>query len=319
MNGSIDRLRLPLLAILMLTASGIDARPGGRAAATPEIWWQVELIVFEYPEGRSDRRPVDAPVAYTGAAELTALAGIDEAMVRPLGSLARLFPALGGSSAAWLQTGDIRIAPLPKAWQPATLSEPMRRALGRLEDSPDHQPVIAMSWFQPRVPRRRAVGIRIHDQPPIQEWSPPGTQPLPAGTDIGRGPAPEPSDPTAPKPDTPDPEADGAELIYRIDGVIQAYFDQFPRLALDLVLQEPPNPFATGLEANTRWLLHRLQQSRAVRPDRFEYFDSSRLGVLARITEFERTEPEPEPETDTEPDADTTEAGRSAPDAGPTQ
>ncbi|MEX0915059.1 MAG: CsiV family protein, partial [Wenzhouxiangellaceae bacterium] len=107
---------------------------------------------------------------------------------------------------------------------------------------------------------------------------------------------------------------------------------QFLHLDLDLVWQvparapadrasrgrrEPPVGMSTD-RAENEWLLHRLRQSRIVRPGRLEYFDSSLFGVLVRIERFEQVvpaieQPEPEPET---PGQDANEVAGADTDSG---
>lgn len=92
-------------------------------------------------------------------------------------------------------------------------------------------------------------------------------------------------------------------LFYRIDGTVMLRRSRFLHLELDLELRQPlfdeqqstpalnlgdenesgqpERPFSKS------FLIHKLKQSRQVKSQRMEYFDSPVLGVLAWITSFE--------------------------------
>ncbi len=113
------------------------------------------------------------------------------------------------------------------------------------------------------------------------------------------------SEESAEKPELPDPT-----LFYRIDGTVMLRRSRFLHLDLDLelrqaVFDEQPLTPAPILQSRgrvlepdplgepepplpTSFLIHKLEQSRQVKSQRMEYFDSPVLGVLAWITPFER-------------------------------
>ena len=100
------------------------------------------------------------------------------------------------------------------------------------------------------------------------------------------------------------------QVTLRLDGTLALVQRQFLHADLDLrwrsVVQRPAAPDAPtdariGATADDdrdppQFEVHRLQQSRVIRTDRWEYFDSQRFGVLLRITELDPLEPLPPPE-----------------------
>ncbi|PKL96635.1 MAG: hypothetical protein CVV18_00945 [Gammaproteobacteria bacterium HGW-Gammaproteobacteria-8] len=257
-------------------------------ASKPAVY-RVELIVFEHVDGRSDRRAAADALNFTDALDPDALAQFSSAIERHLQSLAALLPNFSlpprtGPEAAALVRADQQIQPLPHDYASAPMSPEMTRALSRLEDSPAHLPVATAAWFQPAERGARSTRVRVHDAETVAMYQPP-PPPRPLflpdlGPLLGR--------------DLPFESIPVARPIYRLDGTARLRRTQFLRLELDLVLQSAPE--ADDTLGDPRWQLHRLEQARAVRPGRFEYFDSSRFGVLALITEFEWLEPEPPPE-----------------------
>ena len=112
----------------------------------------------------------------------------------------------------------------------------------------------------------------------------------------------------AEEPELPDPT-----LFYRIDGTVMLRRSRFLHLDLDIELRQavfdeqlltpapiPGSESESGepeLPPPAPFLIHQLKQSRQVKSQRMEYFDSPVLGVLAWITPFE-LEDEAEPETE---------------------
>ncbi len=112
----------------------------------------------------------------------------------------------------------------------------------------------------------------------------------------------------AEEPELPDPD-----FFYRLDGTVMLRRSRFLHLDIDLELRQPvfdeqamvpvltlsPESELTEAEppAPSSFLIHTLKQSRQVKSQRMEYFDSPVLGVLAWITPFEL-----EDELETEPE-----------------
>lgn len=257
-------------------------------AQTPqrgESVYRVELIVFEHVGGRSDQRPAAEPLNFSDALDPNALTVLTAAREEHLEALATTLPTLtlpprSGPEAPRLVHGDEQVQPVPEAYTAVALSPAMRGAQRRLDASPVHRPVATLAWFQGATAASRTAKVRVHDAQVVAFHRPteptnPSQQSAP-GSALGR--------------DLRTESIPVARPIHRIDGTARLRRTQFLRLELDLVLQQPPTADDSTMP-DPRWQLHRLQQARSVRPNRFEYFDSSRFGVLARITEFERVEP----------------------------
>ena len=100
-----------------------------------------------------------------------------------------------------------------------------------------------------------------------------------------------------------EPELPEPTLFYRIDGTVMLKRLRFLHLDLDLELRQavfdeqlltPASSVNRESESGkpalplpTSFLIHKLKQSRQVKSQRMEYFDSPVLGVLAWITSFE--------------------------------
>ncbi|NKI34143.1 hypothetical protein HFP89_03055 [Wenzhouxiangella sp. XN79A] len=67
----------------------------------------------------------------------------------------------------------------------------------------------------------------------------------------------------------------------------------------DMRVNEPVNEPIGAPDAG--WQVHRLAQSRVIRPERWTWFDSERFGVLIRVTELPPLLPPPPPPEPTEP------------------
>lgn len=280
--GCVLALMLPALALAQTPDSG------------PPVY-RVELIVFEHVNGRSDQRPAAEPLDFTAALDPNTVAVFSGALDKHLRAPAAILPTVtlpprSGPEAPALVRADERIQPVPRDYAAVELSSTMQRALARLENSPMHRPVATQAWFQAAGRASRTAPVRIHDAQVVATHQPEAPLVLP---ELGPAPGRE----------LPFESIPMERPIHRIDGTVRLRRTQFLRLELDLVLQQPPG-VEDAAASDPRWQLHRLQQGRPVRTDRFEYFDSSRFGVLARITEFERIEPEIEPEPVAEPVAE---------------
>lgn len=121
------------------------------------------------------------------------------------------------------------------------------------------------------------------------------------------------------------------QVTLRFDGALALIQRQFLHADLDLrwrsVVQRPQAPNAPRVAPRQsaeddptpppQFEVHRLRQSRAIRPDRWEYFDSERFGVLLRVTELEPLAPLPPPEPTPAIDRSALPAGEPANGSGP--
>lgn len=164
------------------------------------------------------------------------------------------------------------------------LSEPMQQAGNRLERSGAYRVHATLAWHQglDRAAQRQAV--RIHDNHVLKvDW----VTVTPTGR-LFRG---------------DDPVREASDLApafhFRLDGTIRLRKRQFMHADVDLGwrVRERIGPAAWPLlAADAEFSVHRLEQSRAIRSDRFEYFDSDWLGLLLRVSRYELEPADPGPE-----------------------
>ena len=193
----------------------------------------------------------------------------------------------------------------------AQLSETMQQAWNRLQNSAGYEPLKFAGWQQHAYPPEVQVPVRIHDEVALPDpdafVGPPDEFLVPGGANID----PEPALATE-----AEEEIDEAEFTsYRLDGQFSLVQRRFLHLDIDLEYREqaghPPIRYAgevleqgdePGLVAEELpgWLLHTVLQRRQVHEDRFEYFDTPWLGVLALVTEVEIPEEPEESEPPTE-------------------
>jgi len=268
--------------------------------------YRIEVIVFNHVDGRSDRLRGAGPLDFTDQLDPLLVARTNDMAQRQLAGLAGFLPVarIPGESdetTPYLQSEEQTLRPIPPVYSAlGDLSRPIRRAMDRLLDAPQYDPVTARAWIQLARRDRRTAAVRIHDQTVVDLVKPADEQslvPMPHLLPFG------------PLVKTPPPALD----IYRLDGTLRLRQRQFLHLDLDLVWQTraralanrmPPVEESTvttngPVDGEGEWQLHRLQQSRIVEPGRLEYFDSSLFGVLVRIERFEQVVPEiemPEPE-----------------------
>lgn len=306
------------------------ADAAGEAVEYPPVY-RVEAIVFRHADARSDRRRAPGPADFTERLDPLLVAYANEAAQQQLARLARFLPVAEvpgtqDETTPFLEFEEQRLRPVPPVYAAlGDLSSSMQRAMSRLLDAPDYEPVATRGWIQFAPPQRRSVAVRVHDRTVVEKLE----------SAVSLDPVPSPHVlPFGPLFETPPP----ARAIYRLDGSVNLRQRRFLHLDLDLVWQSrtraPADPgvdrdFAlkpgTGAERDREakadaektdegdWALHRLQQSRVVRPGRLEYFDSSLFGVLVRIERFELVVPEIE-DAPTQPTVEAPDApGGSAP------
>lgn len=255
----------------------------------------VEVIVIGHPDGRSDQRASDElrdfsqlidPVwiarltaemsadneAGPGNAPSTADPGQPNELAepaeqrpaqRPTGRL--IESGMPVDLAHWLEQGAT-LYPVTFSNQ-ISLGPEMSRAWQRIDNNPGFEALAWRAWVQPVERGQRSPAVRIHDQHVIGgNWA--AMFDLPEGL-------------VAPWP----------QSHFRLDGSLRLVQRQFLHAEIDLDWRLPisggnidaPPP----LLASHRYRVHRLEQSRTVRPDRIEYFDSSRVGVLLRIQRWD--------------------------------
>ena len=296
----------------------------GDATEYPPVY-RIEAIVFRHADGRSDRRRSIVPVDFTERLDPLLVATASDTAQRQLAALAQFLPVAEVSgkpdeATPFLESEEQTLRPIPPVYSAlGDLSPSMQRAMSRLIDAPAYEPVTARAWIQLAPPRQHTPALRVHDRAVVETLEPAiHPSPAPALHVLPFGPLVE----------IPPP----ARAIYRLDGTVRLRQRQFMHLDLDLVWQmpspapvgsnpesgskpqpdhepdhEPKSARESGEAADDEWELHRLQQSRVVRPGRLEYFDSSLFGVLVRIERFEQVVPEIE-ETAVEETAPESEA-----------
>ncbi|TVQ40195.1 MAG: hypothetical protein EA370_03985 [Wenzhouxiangella sp.] len=161
------------------------------------------------------------------------------------------------------------------------LSPSMADAWRRLSDSAAFEPLGWRAWYQPLTRERLSPRVRLHDEDIIRTlWLHPERV--------------VPSLPGEPMARTFDLGALLPELSYRLDGSLRLRQRQFMHVELDLVWREKLEPLFGPMDsdhlATGGYEVHRLVQSRTVRPDRLEYFDSALFGVLILIQRWQPAE-----------------------------
>lgn len=257
--------------LLALAALAVPAQ-GQDNDDKPEPLYRVEVIAFIYAGGASDAFFTDSLRDFGGLLNPRELADAGRRLREAMAEFARMHPldAEPVPETSWNR---------PRAWQiPEQLSPTMARALQRLEDSGSFQPVASHAWYQPvdhDSPR-----VRVHDDEIVHEQRP---EIAPGITRV--------FDQTAPEDDTGEVEPEPQPVRhYRLDGSARLVQRQFMHLELDLEWREPATTLvgSAGIEDAPQWLVHRLKDSRIIRPDRLEYFDSAWVGVIVRVEEVQR-------------------------------
>ncbi len=313
--------------VILLVAAEVPAQPVEPlqpVQALPPVY-RVEVIVFRHADGESDRRRSTEPLNFTRIDDPRDRAAMHAAIERGLAVMRQAVPLLSppqiDGATPWLENDDRRLQPIPPFHADlGALSAPMQTALERLDESPLTEPLAIRSWLQTAERGHRSPAMRIHDDFQVATFTAPATpaKPLfwphwpPARALVRDG----------------WPEVQGrlfsANLsprqLYRTDGALRLFRRQFLHFDIDLVWQEktaapsphmqpdfgvpewlvsgspdPPESGAAEPVDEPAWRIHRVEQSRVVRDQRFEYFDSALLGVLVRLERFEQVIPEIEP------------------------
>lgn len=250
--------------------------------STEQRFYRVELIVFTHAGGEFAAWPVDDLPALPVDAHDPEWKRFN----REQGSSPRDEPGASANAdlrsalevaeaLERLEEGQTTLTELliyPDPWLAVDeLSEPMEQALGRLQNSPGHRVHHWLGWHQPLETSRTGT-VRIHDDRPLgADWIvlPPHGRPQRNGQAVTTGRQLFP------------------QFRYRLDGTIRLRQRQFMHAEVSLYWHAPQTtgPLAV-LTAESSAALSRdhLQQSRSIRPNRLEYFDSPSLGLLLRVT-----------------------------------
>lgn len=268
-----------LLPALLLLAPSLAP-----ASDEPIPVYRVEVIVLTHLDGQSDRYQVDQARDYTALTD----------------------PLLNERRNSWIEpdveddelqddqlqddelhddeprdhTGPVQVRyPLTYS-NLENLGPEMQGAWRRLEDSTRHHPLSWRAWYQPLSREEPSKTMRIHDEHMLRtNW-------LEIEYLLGR-----------PVDDNEGENALGLvdalvpRTHYRLDGSIRIRQRQFTHAEIDLVWHEPIEsgigPLAPEYLPPGGLHIHRINQSRTIRPQRLEYFDSGWLGVLIRIEPWE--------------------------------
>ncbi len=328
-----NRIALPALPVAAaFVAAFVGALPAGEARAQSSdatTEFQIEVLVIEPIDGRSDDWPVEAPGRFDGALDPRVLAEAGP-LLEPAWSALEATgvqipqPLTERTGRVALDDDDAREAddPFRTVTRPPLFAalESLPQALvelrERVDDSSAFEPVTALAWLQPAGRPRQPAPMRIHDGVVVDRESirdeaverPDGN--APRGRASPNGSIAADHDPRFDR--VGHASVDTRERwrsSFRLDGTLALVRRQFLHVDLDLQWQTPIQrlgelrPGASSMrlapdeaaEADG-WRVHRLRQSRVVRPDRWEYFDSERFGVLVRVTELDPLLPLPPPE-----------------------
>lgn len=270
--------------------------------AQEKDFYRVEAIVFTHAGGQSDEWPLENPTDHSDAIDPAWRAFAREQRLEraeektsvedsDLSAALNVVDAIAELESGEQSLGEVLLYPDP--WLALDeLSEPMQRAASRLERSGAYRVQASLAWHQglDRTTPRQAV--RIHDDRILEvNWiklTPTGRllrddRPVRAVSDLAPA------------------------FKYRLDGTIRLRERQFMHADVDLGwrVRERVGPAAWPLlTADAEFSVHRLDQSRTIRSDRFEYFDSDWLGLLLRVSRYELKAEDPAAENqDSGPDS----------------
>jgi hypothetical protein len=302
----------PSLFIVAALVGGLSTSTTS-ATESGSVWYRVEVIVLTHEGGRPDAYPVTEvddfrslidPLDRAVAAAMSPRDDASDDADDSNGANADGDDTDTGAAAYDPRQALETIAAITALEKPpsATSSEPgtvgpfwprayvnlprlspdMQAAWERLETSGQFEPRAWRAWHQLIGRDETSRPVRIHDRQVLRgDWlrttAVPPAEPtdgagIPPSSETGWRPAPE----------------------FRLDGSIRVYHSQFMHAASDLAWREPLEPDRRPLARDHLppglFQQHRLEQSRAIRPGRLEYFDSSWLGVLLKVTPLPGTE-----------------------------
>lgn len=287
------KLSLPTLLAFLVALPALPSLAQEETGDRDKAFYRVEVIVFTHAGGENDAWPLEQTADYADNLDPAWQAfarrqELDRAEDGNDSASSDLESALSVvDTIASLESGEQTVTEAllyPEPWLALeTLSEPMEQARARLERSGAYRTHAWLAWHQPLGDGAQPQSVRIHDDQLIDvDWVT-----LSATGQLMR---------------------DGAlvrnvtELApafhYRLDGFIRLRQRQFMHADITLDWRAPatvgPAPFSfPNTDADLE--VHRLDQSRTIRPDRFEYFDSQWLGLLLRVTPYGPEPSEEEP------------------------
>jgi hypothetical protein len=267
----------------------ISCGVAGSAAAESETIYRLDVIVFTHLSGEPDSRHAGEiadfgdyldPAAHARAAAWTRpprsadLTAEEQARQDALVTMDQL-RALEGPQPG--REGAFRGGPtFPLQWQASPAMSPdMADAWERLMASPRHEALVWRSWYESLGGGERGRWIRLRGGGLLDlDWLTQETADDNYLEDFRPGPYPF----LLPR------------ARHALDGILRLRQRQFLHVDIDLVWQLPvaaaPFPHTEPWNRPEGFLAHQLEQSRTVRPDRVEYFDSGWLGVLVRVEEW---------------------------------
>jgi len=157
------------------------------------------------------------------------------------------------------------------------LSSQMLDSWERLKGSARHTPLLWRSWYQPLSAGNRGRWLRISGGQLLGiDW-------LQAEVIMA-----------SLLPEHPPYPFRLPRTRHQLDGIVRLRQRQFMHIDLELVRQVRTNASLSPLRLNAQqpegFSRHVIEQSRAIRPDRIEYFDSSLLGVLILVQQADEVE-----------------------------
>lgn len=279
-------MNLPLTTLSAAMVFALLATPAlAREDAGPGAFYRVEAIVFTHAGGSSDAWLAPGPAdhldaldpAWRAFARQQELARADS---EGQSSESELEAALSVVDAlASLESGEEPLTQAllyPEPWLSLDeLSAPMAQARSRLEQSGAFRVRAWLAWHQPLEQSARPRAVRVHDNHPIAaQW----ITLTPTGRLLRDGRPVQAAEDLAP------------DFHYRLDGTIRLRQRQFMHadLIFDWRERQRIGPSAwPDRSIAPELVVHRLEESRTIRPERYEYFDSEWLGVIVRVTPFE--------------------------------
>src|SRR6056297_1126300 len=174
------------LALLLAAVSLSSQQSASRQADAiehPPVY-RVEVVVFLHVDGRSDQIRSAAPLDFAGKPDPLLVARVTGVAERQLAGLAEFLPVAvipgePDETTPYLQSEEQTLRPIPPVYSAlGDLSRPIQRAMDRLLDAPQYDPVTARAWIQLARRDRRTAAVRIHDQTVVDLVKPADEQSL---------------------------------------------------------------------------------------------------------------------------------------------